>query len=100
MQLQYGKESWYRHVCAIGGALNVIMMMSANLIGFVVGTEGMRYLATQLFTTTQGMFRCLRNLCVYISKMNIDRRYLPYDRRMEIYRSRITVPVHRCPGDV
>lgn len=42
------------------------MMMSANLIGFVLGVEGMRYLADELFTTARGRLtkapRCFSSL--------------------------------------
>jgi len=31
---------WYRHAAALGAVGNVLMMMGANLVGFVIGTEG------------------------------------------------------------
>lgn len=30
------------------------MMMAANLVGFVIGVDGMRYMVEQLFGTAQG----------------------------------------------
>ncbi|KAF9514956.1 hypothetical protein BS47DRAFT_1372183 [Hydnum rufescens UP504] len=52
---KYGEKPWYRHVCAAGGVMNLLMMMTANLVGFVLGTEGMVYLAGKLFGTWEGM---------------------------------------------
>jgi D-alanyl-lipoteichoic acid acyltransferase DltB (MBOAT superfamily) len=31
----------YIHLCAFGGLLNILMMMTANLVGFALGTDGM-----------------------------------------------------------
>ncbi|PWN28141.1 putative GUP1-Multimembrane-spanning protein essential for proton symport of glycerol [Jaminaea rosea] len=50
----YGHHPWYRHVAAIGGVGNVLLMMGANLVGFAIGVEGAKYLVEQLFTTAQG----------------------------------------------
>nr|XP_018259356.1 glycerol transporter [Kwoniella dejecticola CBS 10117]OBR81514.1 glycerol transporter [Kwoniella dejecticola CBS 10117] len=47
----YGNNWWYRHVCAIGGVINVLLMMSANLVGFVLGLDGMKVLLNELTTT-------------------------------------------------
>ncbi|WFC95807.1 glycerol transporter [Malassezia brasiliensis] len=51
----YGARPWYRHVCALGGALNVLMMTTANLVGFVVGVDGVKYLWSQLVRSRAGM---------------------------------------------
>ena len=51
----YGARPWYRHVCALGGALNVLMMITANLVGFVVGVDGVKYLWSQLVHSRAGM---------------------------------------------
>jgi len=51
---KFGKHLWYRHVCAVGGVLNIIMMMTANLVGFVVGTDGIKFLASRLSGTWDG----------------------------------------------
>ena len=47
-------KSYYRHVCALGGVVNVLMMMAANLVGFCVGLDGLRAMIAQLFGTYQG----------------------------------------------
>lgn len=51
---QYGRYAWYRHVCACGGALNVITMTAANLVGFVIGTDGILYMVNQIAGSFQG----------------------------------------------
>jgi D-alanyl-lipoteichoic acid acyltransferase DltB (MBOAT superfamily) len=51
---QFGKQWWYRHVCALGGVVNVLMMMSANLVGFAIGTDGMAYMWQQLLRNWSG----------------------------------------------
>lgn len=51
---RYGHHRWYRHVAALGGVGNVLLMMGANLVGFAVGLDGAKYLVEQLFTTVQG----------------------------------------------
>ncbi|KAG8978076.1 glycerol transporter [Tulasnella sp. 425] len=50
---KYSQEPWYRHISAIGGVFNILMMMAANLVGFVVGISGTKYLAEQLFGSWQ-----------------------------------------------
>jgi len=45
---------WYRHVAALGAVGNVLMMMGANLVGFVIGTEGVEFFVGELFGTIQG----------------------------------------------
>lgn len=32
------------------------MMLSANLVGFVTGVDGMKYMAAEVFGTLEGMF--------------------------------------------
>ncbi|KAG8864787.1 glycerol transporter [Tulasnella sp. 330] len=55
---KFGDRPWYRHVAAIGGVFNLLMLMIANLIGFVVGLEGMKHMAAELFGTLRGKKRC------------------------------------------
>ena len=51
---QFGEKWWYRHFCAIGGVFNILMMMGANLVGFVVGMDGAQHLAYQLVSGWTG----------------------------------------------
>ncbi|KAI9453325.1 MBOAT, membrane-bound O-acyltransferase family-domain-containing protein [Lactarius psammicola] len=59
----FGDEWWYRHVCAAGGVCNVLLMMCANLIGFVLGVDGARYFAHELISSWAGI-RFLLGACV------------------------------------
>ncbi|KAL4066713.1 MBOAT, membrane-bound O-acyltransferase family-domain-containing protein [Scleroderma yunnanense] len=59
---KYGHHSWYRHVCAVGAVFNILMMMTANLVGFVVGTEGVLHTVNQIIASAEG-FRFLITAC-------------------------------------
>lgn len=52
---QYGDRWWFRHVAAVGGVANVLMMMTGNLVGFAIGTDGMRYMMEQLLGSAEGV---------------------------------------------
>ncbi|KAJ6261088.1 hypothetical protein Dda_3753 [Drechslerella dactyloides] len=41
---KYGGNWWYRPLAAAGGALTVLTMCVANLIGFALGVDGMKHL--------------------------------------------------------
>jgi len=55
--LQFGSTSWYRHLAAGGAVLNILLMMTANLVGFVLGIDGVRYLGGQLVSSRDGTSR-------------------------------------------
>ena len=42
----FGK--WHIHICALGGAVNILAMMAANLVGFAIGVDGFTQLLTNL----------------------------------------------------
>lgn len=52
---QFGDLWWFRHLCAAGGVINILMMMTANLIGFAIGTDGMSYMWQQLLADWDGI---------------------------------------------
>ena len=52
--IQFGAQWWHRHVCAVGGVFNILTMLTANLIGFVVGTDGISYMIGQLTDNWEG----------------------------------------------
>ncbi|KAF9450468.1 glycerol transporter [Macrolepiota fuliginosa MF-IS2] len=52
---KYERTTWYRHVAALGAVGNVLMMMGANLVGFVIGTDGAQFFVGELFGTGQGL---------------------------------------------
>lgn len=65
---KYGQEWWYRHVAAFGGALNVLLMMTANLVGFVLGLDGVKYLISTLLGTGSGILTLLFIIaCLFIA---------------------------------
>ncbi|KAK0534500.1 glycerol transporter [Tilletia horrida] len=59
---KYGDEPWYRIACGAGGVFNVLLMMSANLVGFAIGLDGMKYMVQQL-TGTAGGWSFLASCC-------------------------------------
>ncbi|KAG8784269.1 glycerol transporter [Serendipita sp. 397] len=83
---QYGTFWWYRHLRAIGGVGNVLMLMVANLVGFVIGTEGMKYLAGQLLGSLSGLgFLVLACACLFIG-VQFMLEYREEEKRHGIYR--------------
>lgn len=52
--LQYDQRWWYRHVCALGAVGNMMMMMAANLVGFVIGTDGVQFFLQRLTGSIEG----------------------------------------------
>ncbi|GIL45301.1 hypothetical protein Vafri_2572 [Volvox africanus] len=49
----YGTAT-FRHVCALAAAANILMLMAANLVGFVVGLDGIVPLAQQVLLKQPG----------------------------------------------
>ncbi|KKA26191.1 hypothetical protein TD95_000071 [Thielaviopsis punctulata] len=45
----------YRRLCALGGVLNVLMMVMANLVGFAVGLDGLVSLIKGIFQDSHGL---------------------------------------------
>lgn len=71
--------------------MNMHMMMVANLVGFVLGTKGMKFMVEQLFGTSEGA-------CCSLGCTVILTRYL--SNRDKIHGRCMCVHVHRRPGDV
>lgn len=55
-----GRQPWliadksgapFRYLCAAAAAVNILVLMSANLVGFVVGLDGLQQLLSQLFAS-------------------------------------------------
>ncbi|KZT02547.1 MBOAT-domain-containing protein [Laetiporus sulphureus 93-53] len=64
---KYGSRWWYRHVCAVGAVLNILMMMAANLVGFVIGIDGISYMLHQLTDTWEGLrFLAFACACLFV----------------------------------
>ncbi|KAL5526721.1 GUP1 [Sanghuangporus sanghuang] len=83
---KFGNRPWYRHVCALGGVANVLMMLSANLVGFVIGVDGIKYLAGQVFGTLEGLqFLVLACTCLFVG-VQVMFEYREEEMRNGIYR--------------
>ncbi|CAD6929356.1 unnamed protein product [Tilletia laevis] len=52
---KYGDEPWYRAACGVGGVFNLFLMMGANLVGFAIGLDGMKYMVDQLTGSAGGI---------------------------------------------
>ncbi|KAI0293499.1 MBOAT, membrane-bound O-acyltransferase family-domain-containing protein [Multifurca ochricompacta] len=64
---QFGDRWWYRHACAIGGVFNVLLMMGANLVGFVLGLDGAQYFARELINSWGGIsFLLVACACLFV----------------------------------
>ncbi|KAH9933568.1 MBOAT-domain-containing protein [Epithele typhae] len=64
---KYGGEPWFRHVGAMGAVLNILMMMAANLVGFVIGTEGIKYMLEQITGDWDGIrFMAIACACLFV----------------------------------
>ncbi|KAF5393368.1 hypothetical protein D9757_000507 [Collybiopsis confluens] len=83
---RYGSAPWYRHVCALGAVFNVMLMMTANLVGFVIGTDGIQFFFSQLFGTWGGL-QCLVGVifCLFVG-VQIMFEYREEEIRKGIYR--------------
>ncbi|KAJ6539695.1 MBOAT, membrane-bound O-acyltransferase family-domain-containing protein [Mycena capillaripes] len=82
---QYGHKPWYRHACAAGAVLNMMMMMAANLVGFVLGIDGTKYFVEQLYGTAEGLrFLVGASVCLFAAShlMFEYRRVLSLIRRI------------------
>lgn len=49
-RLQLQKSKHYRAICGLAAAASICMMMTANLVGFAVGLDGMKVLFKQIVT--------------------------------------------------
>ncbi|KAK4688045.1 membrane-bound O-acyltransferase GUP1 2, partial [Tremellales sp. Uapishka_1] len=83
---KYGHTYWYRHVAAAGGVINVWLMMAANLIGFVLGIDGMKHFVWELTSTRAGLgFMAFAFVVIFISTQVLF-EYREEERRQGIDR--------------
>ncbi|KAF8626599.1 hypothetical protein AX17_006517 [Amanita inopinata Kibby_2008] len=83
---KYRKESWYRHVCAVGAVVNVLMMMTANLVGFVIGLDGVSFFLHELLGTVQGIrYLIFAVSCLFVG-VQVMFEYREEETRNGIYR--------------
>ncbi|KAI1455843.1 MBOAT-domain-containing protein [Annulohypoxylon moriforme] len=50
-----GRPTAYRMLCCVGAVANVFMMMSANLVGFAVGLDGLERIIAGIFRDFSGL---------------------------------------------
>ncbi|KXX78169.1 Glycerol uptake protein 1 [Madurella mycetomatis] len=50
-----GRPTAYRMLCCVGGVGNVLMMISANLVGFAVGLDGLESIVRGIFKDYSGL---------------------------------------------
>ena len=51
----------------MGGVFNILMMMTANLVGFVIGTDGMKYMIEQITGSWEGIrFLLFACACLFV----------------------------------
>ncbi|KAK7036422.1 glycerol transporter [Paramarasmius palmivorus] len=83
---RYGTKPWYRHVCALGAVLNILLMMTANLVGFVIGTEGIQFFIDRLFGTMEGLKFLVGAVCCLFVGAQLMFEYREEEMRNGIYR--------------
>lgn len=83
---KYGSKSWYRHLAAAGGVANILLLMTANLVGFVVGVEGGKELWRIMLGDRQGrLFLVTASACLFVG-VQIMFEYREEERRKGISR--------------
>lgn len=66
--IQYGDKPYYRFVCGLGAVGNILMMMTANLVGFSVGLDGVKEMLVQIFGTAEGLSYLLSaSFCIFVA---------------------------------
>ncbi|KAG9004573.1 glycerol transporter [Tulasnella sp. JGI-2019a] len=83
---KFGERPWHRHAAAVGGVFNLLMLMIANLVGFVVGVDGMKHMTSELFGTVKGLrFLAFACSCLFIA-VQVMFEYREEEMRRGIYR--------------
>ncbi|KAL7271460.1 glycerol transporter [Rhizina undulata] len=63
-----GRETLYRHLCAVGATANILPMMAANLIGFAIGVDGMKDLVQGVVGSYEGLFFMITACaCIFVA---------------------------------
>ncbi|BGP42706.1 glycerol transporter [Rhodotorula kratochvilovae] len=83
---RFGTKPWYRHLAALGGVANVLLMMTANLIGFVVGVDGAKELWRVMLGDWEGrLFLLFASGCLFVA-VQVMFEYREEERRRGISR--------------
>ncbi|KAF7773455.1 hypothetical protein Agabi119p4_5622 [Agaricus bisporus var. burnettii] len=84
--VKYGHKVWFRHIGALGAVANILMMMGANLVGFVIGAEGMKFFVREVFGTVQGLKFLLAAVAILFVGVQLMFEYREEEHRQGIYR--------------
>ncbi|GAA5821625.1 hypothetical protein JCM11251_000940 [Rhodosporidiobolus azoricus] len=75
-----------RHVAAVGGVLNILLLMTANLVGFVVGVDGAGAVWGKVVGGWEGrLFLLLACICLFVA-VQVMFEYREEERRRGIDR--------------
>lgn len=55
----------YRHICAVGGSLTLLQVTACNLLGFVLGIDGMREMLGRVLSWRQLPFLAILLICYF-----------------------------------
>ncbi|KAL7417004.1 MBOAT, membrane-bound O-acyltransferase family-domain-containing protein [Mrakia frigida] len=83
---KFGEQWWYRHVCCVGGVINVLTMTSANLIGFVIGIQGMKEMLEGIWGSWRGVLFALCSCGGLFAAVQLMMEYREEERRRGIWR--------------
>lgn len=70
-----GHLNSYRHLCAVGVVGNLMMMMTANLVGFAVGVDGMKAIIHGIFQDYSGKL-CAVHIIWFYTDVSIGLAFL------------------------
>ncbi|MBW0528794.1 hypothetical protein O181_068509 [Austropuccinia psidii MF-1] len=82
----YQHQWWFRHIKAMGGMLNVMTMMSANLVGFSLGIDGVKLMWHELLSSWEGLKVLLLILFVVFCAVQVMLEYREAETREGIHR--------------
>ncbi|GAA5985144.1 hypothetical protein JCM10908_002541 [Rhodotorula pacifica] len=83
---KYGSKPWYRHLAAVGGVANILLLMTANLVGFVVGIDGGKELWGVMLGDWDGrIFLLTASACLFVA-VQVMFEYREEERRKGIVR--------------
>ncbi|GAA5876653.1 hypothetical protein JCM8547_005765 [Rhodosporidiobolus lusitaniae] len=65
---KFSSRPWFRPLAALGGVLNILLMMTANLVGFVVGIDGAKSLWGKMVGGWEGRsFLLVACACLFVA---------------------------------
>ncbi|KAI8446614.1 MBOAT, membrane-bound O-acyltransferase family-domain-containing protein [Phakopsora pachyrhizi] len=81
------RNEWYfRYIIGFGGCFNILTMMSANLIGFSLGLDGVNLMWSQFLGSFSGFLFLIKVMFVFFCAVQIMIEYREEEARKSIYR--------------